>query len=61
MMNTIMSFIHDEKGDDLIEYGLLTAFVAGLALAVLTDQGIRDGLRAAFERAATALNSTSAS
>ncbi len=60
MMNTIMSFIHDEKGEDLIEYGLLAAFVAGIALVVLTNQGIRDGLRAAFQRAETALTSTSA-
>ena len=35
-MNLLRSFIRDERGEDLIEYGLQAAFVAGLALALFT-------------------------
>jgi len=59
MMNVIRRFVRDEKGEDLIEYGLLAAFVAGVALAVLLNPGIRQALVAAFARATTALTQVS--
>ena len=31
----LKNFIRDERGEDLIEYGLLAAFVAAIALAVI--------------------------
>jgi len=60
MKKTLQSFIEDEKGEDLIEYGLLVAFVAGIALAALTNNGIRDALGAAFVRARNALSDVTA-
>ena len=35
MLNAIRSFIRDESGEDLIEYGLLAAFVAAVALVTI--------------------------
>ncbi len=58
MTHTIKRFIRDEQGEDLIEYGLLAAFVAGVAIAVLMNHGIRDALDAAFQRAQDALSDT---
>ena len=56
MMNLLCSFIRDEKGEDLIEYGLLAAFVAGLCLAVISNStGLRGALLSAFEKARVAL------
>ena len=49
-------FIREESGEDLIEYGLLAAFVAAVALAVIIgNPGIRDGLTNAFKKAVDAL------
>jgi|WetSurMetagenome_2_1015567.scaffolds.fasta_scaffold1522143_1 Flp pilus assembly pilin Flp len=55
MMNAIRSFIHEEKGEDLIEYGLLAAFVSGIALLVLTNTALRGALSAAFGKAQSTL------
>ena len=53
MMNLIRSFVHDENGEDLIEYGLLAAFVAAVALVtiILDPIGIKGSLVGAFEKA----------
>ena len=58
MMNAIHTFIHDENGEDLIEYGLLAAFVAAVATAVIIADplGIKGALKAAFQKAKTALD-----
>ncbi len=58
MMNLIRRFVRDEKGEDLIEYGLLAAFVAGVALAVLLNPGIRQAISQAFSKAQYALTQT---
>jgi Flp pilus assembly pilin Flp len=50
MMNTIRNFVRDEQGEDLIEYGLLAAFVAAVAVAVLTNGGLRAALSGVFAR-----------
>lgn len=57
MMNLIRNFVHDENGEDLIEYGLLAAFVAAVALVtiILDPIGIKGSLVAAFEKAKDAL------
>ena len=56
MMNVLHSFIRDERGEDLIEYGLLAAFVAGLALALFANNTpLRTALIDALEKARVAL------
>jgi Flp pilus assembly pilin Flp len=57
MMNTIRNFVRDEKGEDLIEYGLLAAFVAALATAlILTNGSLSTAIKNAFGKAVSALN-----
>ncbi len=60
MLNQLRNFIRDEKGEDLIEYGLLAAFVAAVALAVIIADplGLRQAVIDAFQRAVDALNQT---
>lgn len=50
-------FQNDESGEDLIEYGLLAAFVAAVATAVIiTDPtGLKTAIIKAFNKAKTAL------
>lgn len=57
MKSAILRFLRDENGEDLIEYGLLAAFVAAVALVtIIADPlGIKGALKAAFQKAATAL------
>ena len=47
-------------GEDLIEYGLLAAFVAAVATAVIIADplGIKGSLKNAFNRAKTALDAS---
>lgn len=58
MKQLLIALVRDERGEDLIEYGLLAAFVAGVATAVIiTDPlGIGASLKAAFTKAKTALD-----
>jgi Flp pilus assembly pilin Flp len=56
MLKLIRNFVRDEKGEDLIEYGLLAAFVAAVAVAVLTNASLRDAITGAFDRVIAALN-----
>lgn len=58
MLNLIRKFVRDENGEDLIEYGLLAAFVAAVALVtIIADPlGIKGSLQAAFQRAKDALD-----
>ena len=58
MMNLVRSFVLDESGEDLIEYGLLAAFVAAVALVtiILDPIGIKGSLVAAFNKAKDALD-----
>ena len=57
MLSLICRFAHDENGEDLIEYGLLSSFVATVALATLISDplGIRRSLVSAFQKAVEAL------
>lgn len=57
MLNTVRNFLRDESGEDLIEYGLLAAFVAAVALVtiILDPLGIKGALVGAFQKAQNAL------
>jgi Flp pilus assembly pilin Flp len=59
-MRLLVKFVRDEKGEDLIEYGLLAAFVAGIALLVLTSPNLKTAISVAFEKAISALGAVSA-
>jgi Flp pilus assembly pilin Flp len=58
MFQILRGLGRDERGEDLMEYGLLVAFVASVALAaVITDPlGLGTAVEAAYERAIDALN-----
>lgn len=57
MPTLVHTFVHDERGEDLIEYGLLSSFVASVALAALISDplGLRLSVVAAFQKAVEAL------
>ncbi len=58
MKSLLARFVREESGEDLIEYGLLAAFVAAVALAVIiTDPlGLKAAVTGAFQKAVNALN-----
>lgn len=58
MLTVVRDFIADENGEDLIEYGLLVAFVASVALIVILNDslGLRGSLRKVYQQAADALD-----
>jgi Flp pilus assembly pilin Flp len=57
MLNLVRNFVREENGEDLIEYGLLAAFVAAVALVtIIADPiGIKGALIGAFDKARAAL------
>ena len=57
MKSLLVGLVREESGEDLIEYGLLAAFVAALAIAVIiTDPlGIKPSLINAYMKARDAL------
>lgn len=59
MLHLLNGFIKDEAGEDLIEYGLLAAFVAAIAVAcIIADPlGLAPSLEGAYQDAIDALNS----
>ncbi|HET9252061.1 MAG TPA: Flp family type IVb pilin [Candidatus Eisenbacteria bacterium] len=59
MLHRLDGFIRDEAGEDLIEYGLLAAFVAAIAVAcIIADPlGLAPSLEGAYQDAIDALNS----
>jgi len=58
MLQLAKRFVRNERGEDLMEYGLLVAFVASLALvAIITDPlGLVTAIMNAYQRAVDALN-----
>ncbi len=57
MLDLFRRFVTEEKGEDLIEYGLLAAFVAALATAlIIGNVPLRTAISGAFDKAVTALN-----
>lgn len=59
MYRFLRNFLRDESGEDLMEYGLLAAFVATIALAVIIADplGLGAAIQGAFTRAVNAINS----
>jgi Flp pilus assembly pilin Flp len=57
MLQFAKGFIHDERGEDLIEYGLLAAFVAAIAVAVIIADplGLMGAVEGAYQSAVDAL------
>jgi len=58
MIELVRQFAADENGEDLIEYGLLAAFVASVALVVILNDalGLRSSIRKVYQQAADALD-----
>jgi Flp pilus assembly pilin Flp len=58
MLQLVRKLIRDERGEDLMEYGLLVAFVAAIAVAVIiTDPlGFGTAIQNAFQKAVDAMN-----
>ena len=58
MKELFVRFVREESGEDLIEYGLLAAFVAAVATAVIIADplGIKGALITAYTKAKTALD-----
>ena len=58
MLRFARGLIRDERGEDLMEYGLLVAFIATIALAVIiTDPlGFGTAIQNAFQKAVDAIN-----
>jgi Flp pilus assembly pilin Flp len=58
VLQLVKRFIRDERGEDLMEYGLLVALVAAIAVAVIiTDPiGLGTAIQDAFQRAVDAMN-----
>lgn len=58
MLQLAKNFIPGERGEDLMEYGLLVAFIAAIALAVIIADplGLGAAISAAYTRAVNALN-----
>jgi len=58
MLQFVKKLVRDEGGEDLMEYGLLVAFVASVAVAVIiTDPlGFGTAIQNAFQKAVDAMN-----
>ncbi len=58
MLQFAKAFVSDERGEDLMEYGLLAAFIAAIALAVIIADplGLGTAIQNAYTRAVDALN-----
>ncbi len=56
MLKLIRNFVRDERGEDLIEYGLLAAFVAAIGVIVAYTLGLDDAIQQAFQDAIDNLN-----
>jgi Flp pilus assembly pilin Flp len=56
MLKLIRNFVRDERGEDLIEYGLLAAFVAAIGVIVAYTLGLDDAIQRAFTDAMNSLD-----
>ena len=58
-MEARTGFVHEERGEDLIEYGLLLAFMATVALAVIIADplSLQVAVTDAYQSCIDALNS----
>ena len=53
-MSFLKSFLRDERGQDMVEYGLLAAFISIVAIGVLTQIG--PAINTVFTNILNALN-----
>jgi len=62
MSNLITRFISDESGEDLIEYALMAAFVAGVATVIYVNDagGIKTALTNALKAVSTKIGAAAA-
>jgi len=56
MLQLLVRFVREDSAEDLIEYGLLAAFVAAVATAVLYTLGLDQAISGAFKKAVDVLN-----
>jgi Flp pilus assembly pilin Flp len=58
MRRFVRELIRDERGEDLMEYGMLAAFIASIAVAAVISDPVRfgDALQSAYQRAVDVLN-----
>ena len=58
MQTLVIRLLRDDRGEDLIEYGLLAAFVATIATAVVIGDplGLKTAVVNAYQRCVDALN-----
>ncbi len=58
MIHFVKRLIRDDRGEDLMEYGLLVAFVAAIAVAVIISDpiGLGTAIHDAYQRAKDALD-----
>jgi pilus assembly protein Flp/PilA len=52
-MNYLKRFLHEDEGQDMVEYGLLAAFIAVVAFAAV--QAVGDQVKIVFENIAKKL------
>jgi pilus assembly protein Flp/PilA len=57
LLNCIRTFAHEEEGQDLLEYALLIALIALIAVGAVTAAG--NSVSDIFNRISTQLNATS--
>ena len=57
MKNLIQRFIHDEEGQDIIEYALLAAFISICAVLIITQIGPSVSFR--YSQVASAVSTAS--
>ena len=53
-MKFIKNFINDEAGVTAIEYGLIAALIAVIAITAITDVGV--DIKAVFDKVAATIN-----
>jgi len=58
MPRFVKELLRDERGEDLMEYGMLAAFIASVAVAAVISDPVRfgDALQSAYQRAVDVLN-----
>jgi len=58
MPRFVKELLRDERGEDLMEYGMLAAFIASVAVAAVISDPVRfgDALQSAYRRAVDVLN-----
>lgn len=51
----VQAFVKSEKGQGMVEYALIIAFIAAIAIVALNN-GLRDAVVGAFDKASSTVN-----